>query len=48
MVVLTVLLNVIIQVMLIVLGFTDPGMIPKILSGYENKKLKRIPLDAKY
>lgn len=47
-VVCTVLLNILVQVVLIVLGFTDPGMIPKILSGYESKKLKKIPLDEKY
>lgn len=47
-VVLSVLLNIAIQLALLALGFTDPGMIPKILSGYENKKLKRIPLDSKY
>lgn len=33
-VVLSVILNITVQVILIVLGFTDPGMIPKILSGY--------------
>lgn len=33
-VMLTVLLNIIVQIILVVLGFTDPGMIPKILSGY--------------
>lgn len=47
-VVISVLLNIAIQLALLALGFTDPGMIPKILSGYENKKLKRIPLDSKY
>lgn len=47
-VVVCVMLNVLVEAMLIVLGFTDPGMIPKILSGYENKKLKNIPLDQKY
>lgn len=44
-VVLTVLLNIAVQVFLLFLGFTDPGMIPKILSGYENKKTRKIPLD---
>ena len=48
MVVLCVILNVVVQAMLIILGFTDPGMIPKILSGYENKKHRKIPLDQKY
>lgn len=48
MVIITVLLNIVVQIMLIVLGVTDPGMIPKILSGYENKKLRNIPLDGKY
>lgn len=48
MVIISVLLNIVVQVMLIVLGVTDPGMIPKILSGYENKKLRNIPLDGKY
>lgn len=47
-VVICVLLHVLVQVMLIILGFTDPGMIPKVLSGYENKKLRKIPLDQKY
>ena len=44
----TVILNIVVQITLIILGFTDPGMIPKILSGYENKKLRKIPLDDKY
>jgi hypothetical protein len=33
-VVFTVLLNIAVQIFLLFLGFTDPGMIPKILSGY--------------
>jgi hypothetical protein len=33
-IVITVLLNILVQSMLIFLGFTDPGMVPKILSGY--------------
>jgi hypothetical protein len=44
-VVVTVLLNFGVQIVLVILGFTDPGMIPKILSGYEIKKLIKIPLD---
>jgi|JI9StandDraft_1071089.scaffolds.fasta_scaffold375652_2 hypothetical protein len=32
--VLTIILNILVQVFLLILGFTDPGMIPKILSGY--------------
>jgi hypothetical protein len=44
----TVLLNIIVEAILIILGTTDPGMIPKVLSGYENKNLRRIPLDGKY
>ena len=47
-VVITVLLNILVQVMLLFLGFTDPGMVPKILSGYENKQMRKIPLDEKY
>jgi hypothetical protein len=44
----SVILNVGIQVILIVIGFTDPGIVPKVLEGYENKKLRRIPLDSRY
>jgi len=44
-VVICVILTVIVQVMLLILGRTDPGMIPKILSGYENVLHKKIPLD---
>jgi hypothetical protein len=33
-VIMTVLLNIAVEVCLIFLGFTDPGMIPKILSSY--------------
>ena len=47
-VVLTVLLNITVEVFILFLGFTDPGMIPKILSGYENKKLRKLPLDERY
>lgn len=44
-VILTVLFNIAVEVFLLILGFTDPGMIPKILSSYENKSFRRIPLD---
>jgi hypothetical protein len=44
----SVILNLGVQVVLIVIGFTDPGIVPKILEGYENKKLRRIPLDSRY
>jgi hypothetical protein len=33
-VVITVILNIAVEVFLLILGFTDPGMIPKILSSY--------------
>ena len=33
-VILVVLLNIVVELFLLKLGFTDPGMIPKILSGY--------------
>lgn len=42
---LVVLFNILVEVFLLMLGFTDPGMIPKILSSYENKKFRRVPLD---
>ena len=48
MVIISVLLNILVQVILIILGFTNPGMIPKILSNYENKDLRKIPIDDKY
>ena len=47
-VVITVLLNILVQIFLLILGFVDAGMIPKILSGYENKRHRKIPLDDKY
>jgi hypothetical protein len=34
---LTVVLNIIVEVMMLILGFTDPGIIPKILPGYESR-----------
>ena len=36
-VVITVVLNLIVELMLIILAFTDPGMIPKVLVAYEKK-----------
>jgi palmitoyltransferase ZDHHC9/14/18 len=48
MIVISVFLNIQVQVVLIILGFTNPGMIPKILSGYENKDLRKIPIDERY
>ena len=47
-VIISVLLNILVQTMLLFLGFTDPGMVPKILSSYENRKMRKIPLDEKY
>lgn len=47
-IVISVILHVSVQVVLIIIGFTDPGIVPKILEGYENKKLRRIPLDSRY
>jgi hypothetical protein len=44
-IVITVLLNIFVQITLIILGFTNPGMIPKILSGYEDKSLRKIPIN---
>ena len=44
-VVLVVVSNILVQMFLLVVGLTDAGMIPKILSTYENKKLKRLPID---
>ena len=32
--VLTILLAIVVQIMMLCLGFTDPGMIPKILQSY--------------
>jgi len=47
-IIISVLLNILIQIILIKIGFTDPGIIPQIMSSYENKKLIRIPIDSKY
>jgi hypothetical protein len=47
-IVISVILNVLIQIVLLKIGYTDPGMISKIMSSYENKKLIRIPLDKRY
>jgi hypothetical protein len=33
----TVVFNIIVEVMMLILGFTDPGIIPKILPGYESR-----------
>jgi len=33
-VIITVLLSIVVEIFLLILGFTDPGMIPKILSSY--------------
>jgi hypothetical protein len=46
--VISIILNLTIQFFLLVLGFTDPGIIPKVLSGYENKQLRKIPLHQNY
>ena len=44
----TVVLNIAVQLVLLVLGFTDPGMIPKVLPAYEHKDLRTIPINPKY
>lgn len=43
--VITVALNLMIEVVLLMIGMTDPGMIPKVLQRYERDELKGIPLD---
>ena len=47
-IVISIILHILIQIILIKIGFTDPGMIQQIMSAYENKKLIRIPIDKKY
>ena len=46
--IITVILNITVEIFLLLLGFTDPGMIPKILSSYEHKRLRRLPIDERY
>ena len=48
MLVVTAALNLMIEVLLLAIGMTDPGMIPKVLQRYEREELKGIPLDQDY
>lgn len=48
MLVITAVLNLMIEVVLLVIGLTDPGMIPKVLQRYEREDMKGIPLDQDY
>ena len=41
---LTIVLGVVVQYMLTTLGITDPGMIPKILPGYESRSTANVPI----
>ena len=47
-IVLTVLTQIAIAIISTILAFRDPGIIPKILSNYEDPELKKIPLDDLY
>lgn len=40
-----IVLHVITTIVLIVLGYKDPGMIPKILLNYEQKSYKKVPIN---
>lgn len=42
--VLSIFLAIVVQIMMLCLGFTDPGMIPKILPSYEDKDLTQVPI----
>lgn len=48
MLVITAVINLMIEVVLLVIGMTDPGMVPKVLQRYEREELKGIPLDQDY
>ena len=46
--IITVVINVGIQITLTILGLRDPGTIPKILRGFEKQQLKEIPISQNY
>ena len=45
---LTIVFAIAIQVMLVYLGVTDPGMIPKILPNYEDRDLTKLPINKAF
>ena len=47
-IVLLVLFHIVTLIVLIILAYVDPGIMPKILPGYEREELKNIPIDPRY